>query len=82
MEVNMSRADQDLEDRMVKPLMRALRPVLFAFEEQDVQTQAVNSAILEKVARAAWREFRDVCTQITAIEAANIAAAKSATTEK
>lgn len=56
-------ADRMLEDRMAPALARVLRPVLFAFEEQDMKTQAANSAILNAVARAAWREFRIRCAE-------------------
>jgi hypothetical protein len=62
------RADKDklIEDRMTPALMRALRPILFAFEEQDGVTQAENTRILEGVARAAWKEFRSACEDANA----------------
>lgn len=56
-------ADKLLEDRMAPVLARALRPILFSFEEQDMKTQAENSAIVDAVARAAWREFRVRCAK-------------------
>lgn len=58
--------DKLIEDRMVPALARALRPVLFAMEEQDMKTQAENTAILDAVARAAWREFRIRCAKANA----------------
>lgn len=56
--------DKVLEDRMAPALARALRPILFAFEEQDMKTQAANTAILDAVSRAAWREFRIRCAEV------------------
>lgn len=52
---------QILEDRMVPALSRAMRPVLFAFEEQDAAVQAVNTQILNACAAAAWREYVRLC---------------------
>ncbi len=55
--------DRLIEDRMVPALIRALRPILFPMEEQDVKIQAENAVIAEAVARAAWREFRAQCAK-------------------
>ena len=55
-----------IEDRMMQSLMRALRPILFAFEEQDVKVQTENDQILDAVARCAWREFRKQCAEAAA----------------
>lgn len=60
----MPTVDETLENRMTPALRRALHDVLFAFEEQDVKTQTENAAILDRVARAAWREFRAACAEI------------------
>lgn len=59
----MSDGDRIIEDRMAPVLTRALRPILFAMEEQDMKTQAENTEILDAVARAAWREFRAQCAK-------------------
>lgn len=56
--------DQALEDRMAPVIARTLRPLLLAFEEQDMQTQAENTKIMDAVARAAWREFRAQCAVV------------------
>lgn len=55
--------DRIIEDRMAPVIARALRPILFAMEEQDRKTQAENTEILDAVARAAWREFREQCAK-------------------
>lgn len=55
--------DKAIEDRMVPALARALRPILFQMEEQDMKTQSENAAIADAVARAAWREFRQQCAK-------------------
>ena len=57
----MSDSDRIVEDRMAPVFARALRPSLFAMEEPDMTTQTENRAILDAVARAAWREFRAQC---------------------
>ena len=59
----MDDGDRIIEDRMAPFLARALRPILFAMEEQDMKVQAENTAILDGVARAAWREFRAQCAK-------------------
>lgn len=56
--------DKRLEDRMAPAIARVLRPVLFAMEEQDIKTQAENTAILDAVSRAAWRQFRLECGKV------------------
>lgn len=56
--------DKMLENRMAPAIARTLRPLLLAFEEQDVQTQTENTKIMDAVARAAWREFRAQCAAL------------------
>jgi len=55
--------DKAIEDRMVPALTLALRPLLFQMEEQDMKTQTENKAIIDAVARVAWREFRQQCAK-------------------
>jgi hypothetical protein len=54
------RTPQEVEAAMVPRIAEALRPVLIAFEEQDVAIQAQNAALMERIARVVWREFRGV----------------------
>lgn len=55
--------DRLLEDRMAPAIARVLRPLLFSMEEQDVRIQNENTTIMDRVARAAWREFRMQCAK-------------------
>lgn len=55
--------DKILEDRMAPAIARALRPILFAMEQQDMKAQAENTEILDAVSRMAWRQFRYECAK-------------------
>lgn len=50
---------EQVEERMTKRIADAIYPILIPMEEQSVQIQAENAAVVNAIARSAWQAFVD-----------------------